>query len=72
MNSNLRAYNKRLESMEQDLSVRSRKAENALAEYESAGRGMSEIAKRYAELMKERDGVKSEIRKLESRASDVD
>lgn len=72
LQSELNAYKSRLEAMDQELSGRSATAEKALVEYERAGKGMSEIAKRYAQMMKECDGVRDEIQKLESRKSDVD
>lgn len=72
LQSELETYKSRLESMDQDLTSRATAAGKALADYERAGKGMSEIAKRYAQVMKDCDGVRDEIQKLESRKSDVD
>jgi chromosome segregation ATPase len=72
LNAELRTYCARLVSMEENLSGRLDAAEIALKGYETAGRGMAEIAKRYAEAMKEREEVQAEITKLEARASDID
>jgi hypothetical protein len=58
--------------MGQDLSSRLDAAELALKGYESAGKGMSEIAKKYAEAMKEGEEIRNEITRLEDRASEVD
>ncbi|KIW06246.1 uncharacterized protein PV09_02719 [Verruconis gallopava] len=72
LQSDLEEYKSRLENADADLSSRAAAAEKALSEYERAGKGMTEIAKRYADLMKACDGVRDEIQKLESRSSDVD
>jgi diphthamide biosynthesis protein 3 len=39
-------------------------AEGRLREYEAAGKGMGEIARRYGELMAEREEVREEIERL--------
>jgi diphthamide biosynthesis protein 3 len=72
LQSELETYKSRLQLMDEDLSLRATTAEKALADYERAGKGMAEIAKRYAQLKQECEAVREEIRKLESRKSDVD
>jgi len=72
LNTELRSYCAKLASMEDDLSTRLNDAQNSLKGYETAGHGMAEIAKRYAEAMKEAEEVRAEISKLEARASDID
>lgn len=58
--------------MESDLTSRHNTATLALNGYETAGKGMPEIAKKYVEATQERDEIRREIKILEERASDLD
>jgi chromosome segregation ATPase len=72
LQTELEAYRARLDTLADDLSSKTASNERALTEYGRAGKGMLEIAKRYAEVKKECAAVKDEIEKLEARRSDVD
>ena len=63
--SALQAYSFHLASMEQDLSGREKAAVKALKGYEDA-KGMADISKRYAQVLKETEEVRQEICKLEN------
>jgi predicted nucleic acid-binding Zn-ribbon protein len=64
--SALQAYSEHLDSVEQDLRSKMEEAQSALQEYEHAGKGMEEIANRYAELTRESEKVETEIKRLEN------
>lgn len=72
LQTELESYRTRLETRAGELSSQVAGGERTLAEYGKAGKGMLEIAKRYAEVKKECDAVKDEIGKLEARQTDVD
>jgi chromosome segregation ATPase len=72
LQTELESYRTRLETRANELSSQVASNEKALAEYGRAGKGMLEIAKRYAEVKKECDSARDEIAKLEARQSDVD
>lgn len=58
-------YNEHLNQVKLQLTVRGRAAQQKLDEYEEAGRGMSVLATRYADLAQELESVKSQILRLE-------
>lgn len=60
----LEAYAAHLRRTRNDLAAQERNAETRLKDYEGAGKGMQDIAKRYAELTTEMEEVKEEIARL--------
>lgn len=58
------AYAAHLRTASSDLATQQSAAEVKLKDYEGAGTGMKEIARRYAELMAEMEEVKEEIARL--------
>lgn len=58
--------------MESSLSTRHSTAQLALKGYETAGKGMSEIATKYVEAIKQGEEIRREIERLEERRRDVD
>ncbi|KAL8822441.1 MAG: hypothetical protein Q9191_006827 [Dirinaria sp. TL-2023a] len=58
-------YNEHLNQVKLQLTARGRAAQQKLDEYEEAGRGMSVLATRYADLAQELESVKSQILRLE-------
>lgn len=66
LHSALQAYSKHLTSVEEGLAVRQASAEKLLKGYENA-KGMGDITKRYAEVLKATDDVRKEIQKLETK-----
>jgi diphthamide biosynthesis protein 3 len=65
LNQSLQSYNSHLNSVERGLTARKETASTALQEYERTGSGMAEIAKRYAEVVRECEGVKADIARLD-------
>jgi hypothetical protein len=63
--SALQSYNKHLNATEKVLSDQKSLAEKALKSYENT-KGMSDIAKRYIQALKDTEEVQREIQKLES------
>ncbi|KAF2100103.1 hypothetical protein NA57DRAFT_75605 [Rhizodiscina lignyota] len=61
----LKAYGAHLRRLKDDLNAEERALETKLKDYENAGGGMKDIAKRYAELMTETAEVKEEIARLQ-------
>lgn len=61
----LKAYGAHLRRLKDDLNAEERAAETKVKDYEGAGGGMKDIARRYAELMTEMQEVKEEIARLE-------
>jgi chromosome segregation ATPase len=72
LQTELERYRERLEGKAEELSGRVGVSERALGEYGRAGKGMAEIARRFAEVRGECEGVREEIERLEARRSDVD
>jgi hypothetical protein len=58
--------------LEEELGGKVAGLERNMAEYARAGKGMGEIARRFAEVRGECEGVREEIGRLEQRRSDVD
>lgn len=58
--------------LEKDLISRHSTATLALKGYETAGKGMSEIASKYAQAIKEGEEIRREIEKLEGRGAERD
>ena len=66
LTSALKSYNAHLLSLQAGLRTREQAAEKTLQQYERAGgKGMLEIAGRYAQLTEEIERVKDEIARLE-------
>jgi septation ring formation regulator EzrA len=63
--SALQTYSKHLDSLERGLSSDVKAAESELQEYADAGKGMEQIANRFAEVTRECEKVKAEIKRLE-------
>jgi chromosome segregation ATPase len=63
--SALQTYSTHLDSLERELSSDAKAAESELQEYADAGKGMEQIANRFAELTRECEKVKAEIKRLE-------
>ncbi|KAE9989505.1 hypothetical protein EG327_002628 [Venturia inaequalis] len=72
LTTSLKTYLAKLSSLETDLASRHSTAELALKGYETAGKGMSEIASKYVEAIKEGEEIRREIERLEERGRDVD
>jgi len=70
--ADLEGYKQRLVGRAEELMQKVGEAEKVLADYGRAGRGMLEIARRFADVKGDMEGVKGEIERLEARASDVD
>lgn len=70
--SSLKTYTAKLSTLETDLSSRQSVAQLALKGYETAGKGMSEIASKYVEAIKEGEEIRREIERLEERRRDAD
>ncbi|QDS73842.1 hypothetical protein FKW77_006586 [Venturia effusa] len=68
----LKPYIEKLTTMESSLNNRSSTAQLALKGYEKAGKGMSEIARKYVEAVREGEEIRREIERLEVRGRDVD
>ena len=58
-------YDEHLNGVRVQLTSRGRAAQQKLDEYEEAGRGMSVLATKYADLGQELESVKSQILRLE-------
>ncbi|TLD36787.1 hypothetical protein E2P81_ATG02569 [Venturia nashicola] len=70
--TSLKTYIAKLSSLEADLASRQSTAQLALKGYETAGKGMSEIASKYVEAINEGEEIRREIEKLEERERHVD
>ena len=62
--TSLARYMEHLEDTVVKLKEREEQAKRRLQTYESAGTGMEEIAKRFAELTKEAESVRADIKRL--------
>ena len=61
----LKSYSAHLRALKEELNAEEGSLDTKLKDYESAGGGMKDIAKRYAELVAEREEVKEEIARLQ-------
>lgn len=60
----LERYKRHLDDARLRLKQREDQAERQLQEYESSGKGMEELAEKVAELRKEIDSVKADVKRL--------